>query len=55
MRRRLRLIGVVVLAVALAGACVPIRAADPPRHNTEIPQGPGLFTGEEGEFVILSR
>jgi hypothetical protein len=55
MRRRLRFVGIVVLAVALAGACVPIRAADPPRHNTEIPQGPGLFTGEEGELVILRR
>jgi hypothetical protein len=55
MHRRLRVVGMVVLAVALAGACVPIRAADPPRHNTEIPQGPGLFTDEEGEFVILRR
>jgi hypothetical protein len=39
----------------LAAACVPIRPADPPRHNTEIPQGPGLFTGEAGELVILQR
>ena len=55
MRRRLTIPGMVLLAVALASACVPIRAADPPRHNTEIPQGPGLFTGEEGELVILRR
>jgi hypothetical protein len=44
-----------LLAMALVGACVPIRPADPPRHNTEIPEGPGLFTGEAGELVILSR
>ena len=44
-----------LLAVALVGACVPIRPADPPRNNTEIPDGPGLFTGEAGELVILTR
>ena len=44
-----------LLVLALVGACVPIRAADPPRRNTEIPQGPGLFTGEAGELVILRR
>ena len=44
-----------LLAIALVGACVPIRPADPPRNNTEIPQGPGLFTGEAGEIVIFSR
>ena len=55
MRRRLTNTAIMLVALALAGACVPIRAADPPRHNTEIPQGPGLFTGEEGELVILRR
>jgi hypothetical protein len=44
-----------LLAIALFGACVPIRPADPPRRNTEIPEGPGLFTGEPGELVILTR
>jgi hypothetical protein len=44
-----------LLALALANACVPVRPADPPRRNTEIPQGPGLFTGEAGELVILRR
>jgi hypothetical protein len=44
-----------LIAVALVSACVPIQPADPPRNNTEIPQGPGLFTGEAGELVILSR
>ena len=55
MRSRLAVFGVMLLAVALTSACVPIRPADPPRRNTEIPQGPGLFTGEAGELVILSR
>jgi hypothetical protein len=41
--------------MALVSACVPIRPADPPRHNTEIPKGPGVFTGETGELVILRR
>ena len=44
-----------LLAIASVGAGVPIRPADPPRNNTEIPQGPGLFTGEAGEIVIFSR
>ena len=55
MRGRLRLPATLLLVLALVGACVPIRAADPPRRNTEIPQGPGLFTGEAGELVILRR
>lgn len=44
-----------LLASAVVSACVPIRPADPPRHNTEIPQGPGVFTGKEGEWVIFRR
>lgn len=55
MRRRLTIPAILLAALALTSACVPIRAADPPRHNTEIPQGPGLFTGEAGELVILVR
>jgi hypothetical protein len=55
MRRPLTALGIALLALVLASACVPIRPADPPRHNTEIPQGPGLFTGEAGELVILRR
>ena len=45
----------VLVVVALASACTPIRPADPPRHNTEIPQGAGLFTVEAGELVIIRR
>ena len=45
----------VLVILALASACTPIRPADPPRHNTEIPQGAGLFTGEAGELVIIRR
>ena len=55
MRPSLTALGIGLLAAALAGACVPIRPADPPRNNTEIPRGPGLFTGEAGELVIFSR
>jgi len=55
MRRRLTIPAILLAALALTSACVPIRAADPPRNNTEIPQGPGLFTGEAGELVILLR
>ena len=44
-----------LIAVALVSACVPIRPADPPRNNTEIPQGPGLLTGKDGELVIFRR
>jgi hypothetical protein len=55
MSKSKRSLCVCILAIALIGACVPIRPADPPRNNTEIPQGPGLFTGEAGEIVIFSR
>jgi hypothetical protein len=55
MRSVLRGLCIGLLTLALTSACVPVRPADPPRRNTEIPQGPGLFTGESGELVILSR
>jgi hypothetical protein len=55
MRSPPTLLGTILIVVALASACTPIRPADPPRNNTEIPEGPGLFTGEAGELIILSR
>jgi hypothetical protein len=55
MRPSLTSLGAALIVVALASGCTPIRPADPPRNNTEIPQGPGLFTGEAGELTILSR
>jgi hypothetical protein len=55
MSRLIRSLCFGLLAAALVGACVPIRAADPPRNNTEIPDGPGIFTGEAGELVIIRR
>lgn len=55
MRPRFVVLGLALLVLALGSACVPIRPADPPRNNTEIPQGSGLFTGETGELVILRR
>jgi hypothetical protein len=55
MRPPLTSLGAVLIVFALASACTPIRPADPPRNNTEIPQGPGLFTREAGELTILSR
>jgi hypothetical protein len=55
MRRALVVQSIALLVLALGSACVPIRPADPPRNNTEIPQGPGLFTGKAGELVILRR
>ena len=55
MRRALIIRCIALLVLALGSACVPIGPADPPRNNTEIPQGPGLFTGSAGELVILRR
>jgi hypothetical protein len=55
MRPSLLLLAPILIVVALASACVPVRPADPPRNNTEIPQGPGMFTGEAGELVIIRR
>ena len=55
MSKPMRSLCLVLLAAALVSACAPIRAADPPRNNTEIPDGPGIFTGEAGELVIIRR
>jgi hypothetical protein len=55
MRAWLKAVCTGLLALALVNACVPVRPADPPRRNAEIPEGPGLFTGEAGELVILRR
>jgi hypothetical protein len=55
MSKSMRSLCLALLAAALVGACVPMRPADPPRNNTEIPDGPGIFTGEAGELVILTR
>ena len=55
MRTGLKAVCLGIFALALVNACVPVRPADPPRRNTEFPQGPGVFTGEAGDLVILRR
>ena len=43
-----------VLACALLGACAKGEPFDPPRAG-EIPDGPGLISGEDGEFKLFRR
>ena len=44
-----------VLAVcATLGACAGWKPLEPPVAD-EIPEGPGSFSGEDGEFVIFRR
>lgn len=48
--------GLAVVAVALAlGACAAGEPREPTKTVDEIPDGPGLFSGEDGEFVIYRR
>lgn len=47
------LIGVLLLAL---GACTSDREVTAQNKKPdEIPPGPGVFSGEDGEFVIYSR
>ena len=49
--------GLAIALVALfLSACGPARpyAIDQPQPD-EIPPGPGLFTGEQGEWVIIGK
>ena len=42
------------LACLLLGACgVEIKPGERSHARREIPPGPGLFTGQQGEFVIF--
>lgn len=56
--RRLRLIvgrlavGAMVLTLAACGIGQPLETT---KVVDEIPPGPGLFSGEDGEFVIYRR
>ncbi len=48
-------IAVTVLAVcATLAACAGREPMEPPVAG-EIPEGPGVFSGEDGEFVIFRR
>ncbi|MFQ5973603.1 MAG: hypothetical protein ACE5Q3_14845 [Alphaproteobacteria bacterium] len=51
--RRARCIGLALVLAALT-ACSRIEPYEPERAD-EIPEGPGLLTGESGEFVIFRR
>jgi len=48
-------VSLAVLAVCTTlGACSGWKPFEPPVAE-EIPDGPGLFSGEDGEFVIFRR
>ncbi len=48
-------VAVAVLTVcAVLGACAGWQAFEPPVAD-EIPEGSGVFSGEDGEFVIFRR
>ncbi len=43
----------IILVCLLATACgVTMKPGSEPRNRREIPPGPGIMSGEEGEFVI---
>ena len=41
-----------LLAFVIGCSDVEMKPGDRARNNRDIPQGPGLFTGSQGEFVI---
>ncbi len=48
----LRWLKAIILVCTLLAACAEGKPFDPPQAG-EIPPGPGLFTGEDGEFRLL--
>ena len=50
----LRTLLVLLLSVLLLGACVKAEPLESDEVD-EIPSGDGLFTGEDGEFVIFRK
>ncbi len=49
------LLPVLILAIALSfTGCSQWKPYKPP-ESTEIPEGPGLLSGEDGEFVIYRK
>lgn len=42
-----------VLACLGLGACAGMKLGDTPNRTREIPPGPGLFSGSDGEFVLF--
>jgi hypothetical protein len=49
---RRALVAAIVLTL---GACAVGKPLEQTKAIDEIPQGPGLFSGEDGEFVIYRR
>jgi hypothetical protein len=46
---------VLLLAICVTlSACADMEPFEPPKPR-EIPEGPGLFSGEDGEFIIYRR
>ena len=48
---RAGVIGMAFAVLALLGACAEIKPFEY-RETDEIPEGPGLFTGDEGAFTF---
>ena len=53
--RRIRLLPMALLAGLAAAGCsgLEMKPGDQVRNAREIPPGPGVLTGRDGEFVIL--
>jgi len=54
MNRTLRVL-ILVLAAGFVAACANVEPFDYQPTADELKPGPGLLSGEDGEFVILSR
>ena len=53
-RRKALWIGAVLVALLVIAGCAGIKPYEPRNHREEGPEK-GLFTGSEGEFVILRK
>lgn len=54
--RCIAVLGALVTVVLFTSSCANVerKAFTPPSHDA-LPEGPGLFTGEDGEINIISK
>ena len=48
----MRTIIILVLCLLVAACGVTMKPGSEPRNRRDIPPGPGIMTGEQGEFVL---
>lgn len=47
-----KLLALTLLSLVLGCGDVEMKPGERARNNRDLPQGPGLFTGSEGQFIL---